>query len=394
MTIAMNAGVNSNVVHEAEAQRQHARLQLPAKIKFPGPNRKALECELLDLSVGGFSFTSTAPLLAVGGHHQGKLIFQIDGLTLAIDVEFQVRSVSAEGLRVGCEFHNLRPREISALRYLITSYLSGELVTLGDMLNTLQRDNFTASRKGKDAGAGMGFFARARALGLSLVLFAVGLSAFGYVLSQLYGLYFVTRAESAMVSLPAQQVSMPREGTVQGLVKVGGEVAKGAPLATFSSTMLDVLKGSLPEAQLTPERIERLFNKTLQGTLTSPCDCRVVAQLVADGQTAAKGAVVFELVPLQGQASIEARFPYKSFAKLQPGAVVRFQVAGENFSRSGKIAAVATQVLAEGRLSSDIRVVIQPDSALAVGLAGRPVEVSIDGLLGAALIDDVAATHQ
>ena len=94
---------------------------------------------------------------------------------------------------------------------------------------------------------------------------------------------------------------MPREGVLQvGLVQVGSEVAKGAPLATFTATMLDVLKSSLPAEQMTPENIERLFSKTLQGTLTSPCDCRVVAQYVGDGQSASKGVPVFELVPLKG----------------------------------------------------------------------------------------------
>jgi alginate biosynthesis protein Alg44 len=192
-----------------------------------------------------------------------------------------------------------------------------------------------------------------------------------------------------MVSLPSQTVSMPREGVVQAaLVKVGGAVAKGAPLATFSATMLDVLKNSLPEGQMTPDNIERLFSKTLQGTLTSPCDCRVVAQLVGDGQPAGKGAPVFELLPLQGQATIEARFPYKTFAKVQPGAEVRVQVAGESTSRTGRISTVSLQ---QGGLASDLRVSVLTDDPLTTDMAGRPAEVVIDGLPGNLLLDKVMA---
>ena len=52
----MNAVIspNSNVVHEAEAQRQYARLKLPAKISYRTPQGQELEAQLLDLSVGGF----------------------------------------------------------------------------------------------------------------------------------------------------------------------------------------------------------------------------------------------------------------------------------------------------------------------------------------------------
>ncbi|AOE86350.1 alginate biosynthesis protein Alg44 [Pseudomonas sp. TCU-HL1] len=392
MSTTTGVASNANIVHESEAQRQYARLKIPAKVRFHGPHREALESELLDLSAGGFSFATNALSLQVGGHHKGKLVFQVDGLGMAIDIEFQVRSVHGKGDRVGCEFHNLRPREVAALRYLITAYTSGEMVTMGDMLNTLQRDNFAKARKGKDGGAGMGFFSRVRAFSFSLAIFLVGVGAFTYILNQLYQLYFVTHADSAMVNLPSQTVSMPREGVVQAsLVKVGGEVAKGAPLATFSATMLDVLKNSLPEGQMTPDNIERLFSKTLQGTLTSPCDCRVVAQLVGDGQPAGKGAPVFELLPLQGQVTIEARFPYRTFAKVQPGAEVSVQVAGESVPRIGHISSVSLQ---QGGLASDLRVSILTREPLATEMAGRPAEVTIDGLPGNLLLDKVMAAGQ
>lgn len=375
MSTAFTA-VSTNVVHESEVQRQHARLKLPARIKFHGPDREMFDCELIDLSAGGFSLSQPSPPLIAGRQHKGKLVFQIDGLGFAIDVEFVVRSVCSEGMRVGCEFHNLRPREISALRYLITAYLSGGVISLGDMLATQQRDNFTKPRK-HERGNGLGLFARLRATTVSLLMFLVGLGAFGYVLHQLHGIYFVTHAESARVNVPGQLIGLPRDGSVNALVKVGSVVSKGAPLATFSASLLDVMKGNLPPGQATPENLERLFSRTLRGSLTSPCDCRVVAQLVPDGQVVGKGTTVFELMPTDGVATIEARFPYKNFARIQPGKVVSFQVTGEEQPRTGKI---ATVVLDNGGLASDLRVSIEPDSALQTDLAGRPVDVSIENL--------------
>ncbi|BCR24756.1 PilZ domain-containing protein [Aquipseudomonas alcaligenes] len=382
----MNAVIspNSNVVHEAEAQRQYARLKLPAKIRYRTPQGQELEAQLLDLSVGGFGFQPGNTLLSEGQRFHGKLMFEVEGIGFAMDVQFQVRSL-VDGKRAGCEFHELRPREIAALRYLISSFLSGELVNVGDLISTLQRDNFTKPRKGK-GDDNMSLAARVKALGLSLSIFLVGVAASSYVLYQLYDVYFITHADSAQVSVPGQQVSMPREGTVQSLVKVGDTVAKGAPVGTFSSSALDVLKNVLKPEEMAPDNLQRLFDKSFQGTLTSPCDCRVVAQLVGDGQVAAKGAAVFMMAPVDAVATVEARFPYRAFDELQPGSPVNFLVAGESEPRSGRISTLALQ---DGGLASDIRVAIQPDQPLATELAKRPVDVRIQPLGG--LFDSVAA---
>lgn len=377
MSAVMSPSSNSNVVHESEAQRQYARLKLPAKIVYRSPQGQDLEAPLLDLSAGGFSFEPNSGLISEGQHLRGKLMFEIEGIGFAMDVEFQVRSLQG-GKRVGCEFHNLKPREISALRYLISGFLSGELVTVGDLISTLQRENFTKARNNKADGP-VSPLARLRALGLSLAIFLVGVSACSYVLYQLYDIYFVTHADSAQVMVPGQQVAMPREGSVQSLVKVGDTVAKGAPVATFSATMLDALKGALPEAEMTPDNLERLFSKSFQGTLTSPCDCRVVAQLVGDGQMAVKGTAVFTLAPADSVATVEARFPYRAFAELQPGTQVSFLVGGESEPRSGVISSMALQ---DGGLASDIRVMIEPALPLASELAKRPVDVRIQPLGG------------
>ncbi len=368
---------NSNVVHEAEAQRQYARLKLPAKIVYRTPQGQELEAQVLDLSVGGFSFEPGNALLSEGQHYKGKLKFEVEGIGFVMDVQFQVRSLSSSK-RAGCEFHNLKPREISALRYLISSFLSGELVNVGDLINTLQRENFTKARKGSDDGR-FSLFQRTKAMGLSLGIFLVGVAACTYILYQLYDVYFITHADSAQVVVPGQEVAMPREGSVQSLVKLGDVVKKGAPVATYSATMLDALKNILPESEMTPENLERLFSKNIQGTLTSPCDCRVVAQLVGDGQVAQKGTAVFTLAPLDSVASVEARFSYHEFSELQPGTAVNFLVGGESAPRAGTITSMSLQ---DGGLASDIRVMITPTEPLDNALVKRPVDVRIQPFEG------------
>ncbi|PVZ12394.1 MULTISPECIES: alginate biosynthesis protein Alg44 [unclassified Pseudomonas] len=370
----MSTAINTNVVHESEAQRQFARVRLPAKIRFIGPNRETQEARVDDLSAGGFSFVSPKPLVE-GQIYRGRLMFVVDNLGLGMDVQFQARSADNDG-RVGAQFQNLSPADISTLRHLITSHMSGELVTMGDVLGTLQRENFTKARKDKKLADGRGFLGRASAVGFSLGVFIVGVAAFGYVLKSIYGAYFVTHAEAAVVSVPGTNITMPRDGTVSSLISPDGVVAKGAPLASFSTSMLDVLKGHLEEADLTPEKVTELFGKQMTGTLTSPCDCVVAQQLVANGQYASKGDVIFTLAPRDATAGIDARFAYSDFQHVRPGSRVTFHVAGEDTDREGTI--VSSTPLKQDELSSDIRVSIKPDEALPSSLAGRPVEVAND----------------
>ncbi|WP_375737469.1 PilZ domain-containing protein [Pseudomonas boanensis] len=370
----MNTAVNLNVVHESEAQRQHARVKIPGKIRYILRNER-MEQALIDVSAGGFAFNAGNIQISVGDHCRGRMQFHVDSLTLGLDVEFQVRAFDPRSGRVGCQFHNLKPRDIATLRYLISAHLSGELVSTGDLLNTLQRENFTRARKNGLGGNGMGVFGRLKAVSFTLGLFMVGIGAFAYIAKSLYGLYFVTHADSAMVAVPSMQVTMPREGTVQSLVGPDASIEKGAPIASFSATMLEMLKGHLTDEQLSPSNVEELFGKEMKGTLTSPCNCKIARQLVADGQFASKGDVIFELVPQDTVATVQARFPFRNIAQAKPGASVSFQVAGEDEVRHGKI---LSSSLHDGDMSANIRATIQPDEPLPSSLAGQPVEVSID----------------
>lgn len=370
----MNTAVNANVVHESEAQRQHARVKIPAKLRLLNGQPNAPLVRVEDLSAGGLSFVAPSNLRpGVGEVIKGRLQFLIDNLGLAMDVDLQVRTIDSSTGRVGCQFQNLESQDISTLRHLITSHLSGDLISMGEVLATLQRDNFTKARKSKDGGSGLSAFGRLRAVTFSVGIFAVGVIAFGFVAKSVYGMYFVSHSTSGLVSVPSLDVTMPREGTVTSLVTPNGNVAKGAPLATFNTSMLDMLKGNLDPDEMQPAKIEELFGRQLAGTMTSPCDCVVAKQLVADGQYASKGQVIFQMVPRNVAANVDARFAYRQFADVQPGARVTFQVAGEDGDHSGKI--VSATALSPADLSSDIRVQIQPDEAINSSLAGRPVEV-------------------
>lgn len=221
----MNTAVNVNVVHESEAQRQHARVRIPAKLRYLDGERQTHEVKVEDLSAGGLSFFAKQPL-QVGQVLRGRLQFVVDNLGLSMDIEFQVRSCNPSDGRTGAQFQNLEPRDIATLRHIITSHLSGELISVGDVLSTLQRDNFTKARKQKDGGSGLSAFGRFKAVTVTLGVFVVGVAAFGFVAKSLYGMYFVSHAEAGVVAVPTTSITMPRDGTVNSLVEPGGMVVK------------------------------------------------------------------------------------------------------------------------------------------------------------------------
>ncbi len=90
----MNNAVNVNVVHESEAQRQHARVRIPAKLRFVDGNREPQEAKVDDLSAGGLSFQAKRAL-PIGQVIRGRLQFVVDNLGLSMDIEFLVRTSDA-----------------------------------------------------------------------------------------------------------------------------------------------------------------------------------------------------------------------------------------------------------------------------------------------------------
>ncbi|WP_150776502.1 PilZ domain-containing protein, partial [Pseudomonas fluorescens] len=146
----MNTAVNANVVHESEAQRQHARVNIPTKLRFFGPDRTPFEARVIALSAGGLAFNAGQLQLTIGQVYKARLQFVIDNLGIAMDVELQVRSFDRQTGRAGCQFQNLEPQDISTLRHLITSHLPGDILSTREVLATLQRYNLPKSRPLQD----------------------------------------------------------------------------------------------------------------------------------------------------------------------------------------------------------------------------------------------------
>ncbi len=384
------AAIAPQFVHESEAQRQFARVRMPAKL-FVKLDGTTVKFPIEDMSAGGFGIKLGNEGLRRGQVYNGRLVFRIDGFDLAVDVEFVPRNFTGNDGRCGCEFQNLGANEISVLRYLITSFLSGELVSAGDVLNTLSRENFTKARKGKGSQA-LGFFASARAMVVSLVMMTVGLIAVAFIGYQLWQIYFVTTAESAMVASENVPVRLPKDAKVTTLVEAGDQVEAGQAIASFDAPMLSYVNDLVGNGNYTVEQIEELLGQSVRGTLTSPCDCKVLNMLPAEDQYMSKGEKLAVLAPTDASAHVIARFNFEDGGDLEEGQSVTLRMPGGD-TQTGRIESLFVDSETPNQPGNAINALIEADEALPMQSVGRPIGVTVDVFQMAAvdgLIDRVA----
>lgn len=381
----------SNAVHEAEVQRQHPRVRIPATVHIDA-NRSERIYELFDISAGGFSFDAQGDSYRIGRIHSGTLRFALDPMGMTLPVNFRVCNTDQENDRVGCAFEDLGARQIALLRQLINAYLAGELVSFGDVLTTLSRDNHASPRGPRGVAAPRKQRVRTRAVTFTGLLFLAGLAAFLYAGSKLYGTLFITHAIAGKVAAPSFAITMPRDGTYFSLIPASGKVKKGQPLGTFQAAMLDVVQNDPGSLHLSPQQISDLMGETLKGTLSSPCDCRVQQKLAMDSQFVNRNQPLMVLVPNDAKPYVLARFHFNNMQDLRIGRIVSFHISGESYNRYGRISRVRllpgsgnpndtgandARGLDSPSGASDVLAQIQPQQPLPRSLINRPVDVQL-----------------
>lgn len=369
------AAIAPQFVHESEAQRQYARVRIPARL-FVNLDGRTYKFPVSDLSAGGFSVNTGLESFRQGRVYNGRLIFKVDGFDFAIEVSFVPRNFDPNNDRCGCEFQNLGASEVSALRYLITAFLSGEVVSAGDVLNTLSRENFTKARKSKGS-QDLGFFGKLRAMVGSLIVMLIGLFAISFVASELWDIYFVTKAESAMVASEQIPLRIPKDAKVTTLVSQGQEVKAGEAIATFDAPMLSYVNDLVGEGSYSVGQIEELLDQRVRGTLTSPCDCKVLNLRPAENQYMSKGEQLAVMAPTDATAHVVANFLFEEGEKLEEGQQVTLRLPN-GVEQTGHITSLYVNSQVQGGAIDVISASIESNESLPTGAIGRPIGVTID----------------
>ena len=129
------------IVHESEVHRQHVRLKIPIQAEVDG-----IRYQVDDWSIGGFGVESVMTSRQPGEHFPVKLIFMFEEFDMTMRFDARMVYADQDHGRFGCAFLGVSQQQMEVFRYLVDAYLSGEVVSAGDILQVRARDNTAPAR--------------------------------------------------------------------------------------------------------------------------------------------------------------------------------------------------------------------------------------------------------
>ena len=250
--------------------------------------------------------------------------------------------------RFGGRFLALSQGQLSLFRFIVDAYLSGELVSGGDILAVVGRDQIGEARVQKLFDAlnqqeSLGRRAR-RYVGIALFALA-GLGLTALIVAGAYQRYLVVTTDQAVIEAPVFRLAASAAGTVEA--GAGGLLRPG-----------DACRPAARRERQQPS------------PLPSPCECILDQWLVPPGQAARAGDVVATLVAADQPLTVRALVPLDAARRLRIGQIAEITVPGKPEPYRGQIERI------DFRLQSQ-----QPGEPLAltdVGRQGVPVIIRPD----------------
>ncbi|PKM29747.1 MAG: pilus assembly protein PilZ [Gammaproteobacteria bacterium HGW-Gammaproteobacteria-11] len=381
--------LKDQVVHEAIDERQHIRTRIPAQARLTGSQGESILCDVQDISLGGIGL-SYPEQLKMGSLYDVAITLGMNRVDLSFKAKVKV--VSQHGDQVGTQFVDLDPQKADILRYLISSYMSGEIADINGLFNVMQRENYIKERKQKHSthrtpGE------RLKAAAGSLVFMLIGLLALAYVLFKAYELMFRIPASQALVSANSFIVSMPENGNVRFLVPEGQtQVTTGQPLASIStqlSTSITTPADIAAMMDLAPGDVEALLGRTnIETVISSPCDCTVFYPGSRMNGFGYKGDPLLHLLPNDQPMFVQASVPFEKLDTLRRTQRVSLQPYGAEQAISGRL--VSASVNQQNQM---ILLNIEPDTSLSMDDYQKPVWVEfvlgLPGVPGSDVISEL-----
>ncbi len=348
----------SQIAHDTEIHRQHVRLKIPLTIEIDGTRY-----HVDDWSMGGFGVANAMTSRQVGERLPARILFPFEDFEVSLHVECQLVYITEDNSRFGCRFVELGPGQLALFRYLMDAYLTGEMVSAGDVLAIAGRPKpgearakppiFNPYQEEERFGRRFGRIVSVALLCL-LTLALAGLVALG-----VRDRWLTVEARSAVIEASMFRVRAPVSGMFDAS-RAEGILKNGSPLGKIQPTGADAVG------------------------LTSPCECVVLDWRIASGQFVAQGEPVVELVAADQPLLVRAQVPFRAAERLRPGDVAEIAIPGRPQPVLGQIDSIdfKPQLLAmspgvrelpvEPRLA---QVLIRPDKPLDFDDLGSLVSV-------------------
>jgi mannuronan synthase len=344
------------IVHESEVHRQHVRLKFPIQVEIDG-----VRYQVDDWSIGGFGVESVMTSRQAGERFPVRLIFQFEEFDLTMRLEARMIYADQDHGRFGCAFFGLSTEQAGVFRYLIDAYLSGEVVSAGDILQLRSHDSTAQARLQAIFRPLSDEEDRTRQLKRYGALAGFGLA--GLLLALLVGLgikdrYFTVTSTDAVVTAATVPIRAPIVGRFVSALKTGDRVPADAPLGTIQG-----------------------FDGTLV-SLESPCDCVVLEQVGLNGQHYQIGEALAVLIEADRPLLIRAQLPLEQAEKLQAGDRAEIRMPGRDELLYGQIERIDLRLGLEALRDADAatrrlpQVIVRPDQPFALDDFGSLVALS------------------
>lgn len=299
------------VVHEAEVHRQHVRLKIPISVEIDGT---AFTVD--DWSMGGFGIMADVTSRQPGERFAVKLVFPFEDFDVTLRLDCQMVYILEDNTRFGCRFLALSQGQLALFRYLVDAYLSGEIVSGGDILAIAGRDSAATIREREGRydrfGEADGWGQRLKRFTGYTILTLAGIGLIGLVGFGIQERFFTVQAENAVIETPVVRLRAPAAGIMTPLI-LPNLLAPGTPVAR-----IETMDGSFV-------RIE------------SPCDCVLYEWLVTPGQFSEQGEEVALLVAADQPLLVRAQVPFEQAMQLEQGDLALIDVPGRPEQMRGQI---------------------------------------------------------
>jgi len=361
------------LVHEAVDERQHIRVDIPARFMISNGSND-IWYNVLEISLGGFSFSSPNKIFDEG--YANTVIFEFSFGTLDIKINTTIVIIKRNKNRYSVKFKELNKEKHDVLRYFISAYLSGELINSNGIINVLQRENHVKSRN-KNTNNTRTNSERIKSIIGSALYFLGALCIVSILAYKTYQYAFTVNAIHGTVEADGYTIKMPGNGYVNFMIDEStSTVAYGQPIATISTQLMTSF--NTPEdfkslSDISDINMNILLSKTLlETTLSSPCDCNISWLSGTHTRYGYKDEELLRLTDINGNVFINASFEVKDISKLNSMEKASFNIFNDPTKHQGKV--VSSRI---DKINSLINIKIQPDSEIPKNKIGKPATVSL-----------------
>ncbi len=323
-----HSGKVTNVVHESETQRQHIRIELPAETEICDQRYK-----IKNISAGGVCIRTKKNITFPSGIHNLKIFFHFENFSFHLDVRASLIYYNSEKNESGFAFHEMNARQISLINHVIKSYLSGHIVSEGDIMDVVTRENFVPVRDERYSNDNKARGFLRRFLPMSIIV-AIGLTSLFLILGNIYESTSIVKSYMGIVEGETFSVRAQSNGIYKSLLPEDVDIVrKDQPLAVLhmeSSSYASSVVGAV--GPIAPASTGKEF------TILSPCDCLIVQRYAQEGEFCALGDPIFKLMPQNGKTWVTANLAPEQIYRLQLMDDAHIKIAGEGSYIEGNVA--------------------------------------------------------